>query len=194
MRKKSFSAKVKTFTKELFITTLGVLIALLINNYKEDSQARRYHTKSMETIKREVQLNLKDLQEVLQKQIDLRDTVTTYTEQAIPLADLIGKAGGLKLATLSHNGLEFYSKNEIGAIDFETMSMLVQMKTLSQLIDTKMEKLMDFVYPNIFVDSKESKVLFSIYFENVLESEQQLIEIYEHFIELHEKASPEASK
>ena len=46
-----------------------------------------------------------------------------------------------------------------------------------------MEKLRDYLYPNLFVDSEESKMLFILYLRNVLESETQLTQTYENFID-----------
>jgi hypothetical protein len=84
---------------------------------------------------------------------------------------------------MSNMGLEFYSRNQINSIDFEMMSMLMNMKSTSELIDTKMEKLMDYLYPNLFADSEESKMLFILYLRNVFESENQLMITYENFID-----------
>jgi len=55
------------------------------------------------------------------------------------------------------------------------------MNSALKLIDTKMEKLMDYIYPNLFVDSEESKKLVSLYLNNVLSTEIQLMDIYEDF-------------
>jgi hypothetical protein len=190
MRINTIINKIKAYLKELTIVTIGVLIALIISNFKESSQARKYHNASIITIENEVVANNTHLKNVLEKQTRLHDTIEKYNTEHISLEELIRKANGLQGATLSNTGLEFYSKNEMNSIDFEMMSILIRMNTLSQLIGMKMEKLMDFVYPNILVDTEESKMLLYIHLENVMESEMQLRQVFEDYINEYVKNKP----
>jgi hypothetical protein len=64
------------------------------------------------------------------------------------------------------------------------------MNTLSELIGMKMEKLLDFVYPNIMADTEESKRLLYIHLDNVIESEMQLRQLFEDFINEYVKNKP----
>jgi uncharacterized protein YoxC len=182
--------KIKAYLKELTIVTIGVLIALIIGNFKENSQARKYHIASIKTIKNEVAANNTNLANVLEKQTRLQDTIEKYITEHISLEELILKANGLQGATLSNTGLEFYSRNEMNSIDFEMMSILIRMNTLSELIGMKMEKLLDFVYPNIMADTEESKRLLYIHLDNVIESETQLRQLFEDFINEYVKNKP----
>jgi hypothetical protein len=183
MKTNSILAKVKTYLKELTIVTAGVLIALLISNHKENSQARDYYKASVETVKNEVQANYTSLKSIIEKQIELIDTINKYSADKITISDLIiEKGGGIQSATLSNSGLEFYKNNQINSIDFEMMSRLINIESTSKLIDTKMEKLMDYLYPNLFVDSEESKKLVFLHMKNLLNSEIQLRQAYEEFI------------
>lgn len=182
--------KIKAYFKELTIVTIGVLIALFVSNFKENNQARKYNVASIETIKNEVIANNTNLKNVLEKQIRLHDTIEKYSTEHISLEELILKANGLQAATLSNTGLEFYSRNEMNLIDFEMMSILIRMNSLSELIGMKMEKLLDFVYPNTLVDTEESKMLFNIHLGNVIESETQLRQEFEDYIDEYVKNKP----
>ena len=42
---------------------------------------------------------------------------------------------------------------------------------------------MDYLYPNLFEDSEESKMLVILYLENVINSETTLMDSYENFID-----------
>lgn len=184
MKTNSTIDKVKTYIKELTIVTAGVLIALFISNYKENRQARDYYNASIETVKKEVVANYSSLKIIIEKQTKLLDTITKYSEDHVTLSDLIlNKGEGLQGPTLNNIGLEFYTKNQINSIDFDMMSNLMTMNSSSNVIDTKMGKLMDFIYPNLFVDSKESKMLFILYLGNVIESETSLMQLYANFID-----------
>ena len=194
---KKIVEKAKAVFKELVTLTAGVLIALLIDGYSDKRQAQQYHATSLETVKKEIQANFADLETVFEQQLQLRDTIEHYLEDSTSMNALFEQAGGLKSASLSHTGLAFYSKNEIGLIDLKVMSALVQMNTLSEVIDIKMGKLVDFVYPNVFTHSRASKQLLLIYLTNVLESEQQLLDLYGEFIDQYlpdQSASNKAPK
>ena len=183
MKINSIMNKIKSYLKELTIVTIGVLIALVISNFKENNQARDYYNASIETVKNEVEVNYSFLKNIIEDQTRLLDTINKYSADHITISDLIiEKGGGLQVATLNNLGLEFYKNNQINSVDFEMMSRLIRMQSVSKIIDTKMGKLMDFVYPNLFVDSEESKKLVSLYLNNVLNSEIQLMHTYEDFI------------
>jgi len=175
--------KVKSYLSELTIVTIGVLVALVINNYKEDNQARKYQIASIVTIKNEIELNYEELKKVIESHSSLQDSIKKYSKDPILLSDLIYKAGGLKSINLKNTGLDFYKKNDINSIDFEMMSMLLNMKSTSELINIKLEKLVDYLYPNLFDDSEESKMLVVLYLENVINSETTLMHSYENFID-----------
>ncbi|MFC0877144.1 hypothetical protein ACE01N_11140 [Saccharicrinis sp. FJH2] len=174
--------KIKPYLIEFTIVTAGVLLALFLNNLKESNDARKYHIASMRTINMEVQDNYSNLKGVIEKQTNLLDSLTKYTESSRTLLDIFQEKGGLTIATVSNAGLDFYKKDQINSIDFKMMSKLILMNYLSGMIDTKIEKLSDFIYPNMFNNSKESKQMVSFYLKDVLGTENQLITTYEDFI------------
>ncbi|WP_405246169.1 hypothetical protein [Cellulophaga sp. Asnod2-G02] len=193
MKIKLIASKIKGYLKELTIITAGVLIALLISNYKENSQARTYYRASVETVKNEVQSNFSNLKSIVETQNVLIDSIKKYSADTITISDLIiEKGGGIQGIALSNSGLEFYKKNQINAIDFKMMSRLIEIESTSKLIETKMDKLMDYLYPNLFVASEESKKLIVLHLKNLLNSELKLEQLYKEFITEYdlEKNSP----
>lgn len=183
MKTKSIMNKINSYLKELTIVTFGVLTALVISNFKENNQARDYYKASIETVTNEVEANYSIIKNTIENQIALIDTIKKHSADHITLSDLIiEKGGGLQAASLNSIGLEFYKNNQINSVDFEMMSSLIRMQSTLKIIDTKMEKLLDYVYPNVFVDSEESKKLVILYLNNVLNSEIQLRDTYESFI------------
>lgn len=182
MEFKTFFGKVKSYLRELTIVTVGVLVALFVSNLKETSQAKSYKSASIQSIIREVESNKAELKDVWKSQAELLDSLNIYLDEEITLSDLFHKAGGLRVPTLGNTGLEFYSKNQIEYIDFEIMASLIKMNSLTELINSKFDKLMDFVLPIVYSDTKESKRLVIVYLRNGMESERQLLNIYEQFL------------
>ena len=182
--------KIKSYLKELTIVTIGVLIALVISNFKENNRTRKYHVASIETVKNEIVLNHDILKFSIERHTAFRDTIDKYSKDQVLISDLIYKAGGLHGAYLKNTGLVFYTRNDINFIDFEMMSILMYMESTTELIDTKLEKLMDFLYPNLYSDSEESKMLVILYLGNLLNSELQLMHSYENFIDEYIETEP----
>lgn len=184
MKTNSIMNNIKNYLKELTIITIGVLIALFVSNFKENKQAKKYYNTSIETVTNEVESNYANLKNIIEKQTNLLDTISKYSADPITISNLIiEKGGGLQVATLNNSGLKFYRKNQINLIDFEIMSKLIRMERSSNIIDMKMGKLIDFVYPNLFSDSEKSKQLVIIYLHNVLNTEIQLMQTYDDFID-----------
>lgn len=179
--------RTKSYLVELTIVTVGVLIALLLNNFKESYQANEYQEASLRTIKNEVEVNYSELKDIIEKQTKLLDSIKGYNASHISIYDIMRKSGGLQIPTLSNTGFEFYTRNEINEIDFEIMSLLIKMNKLSDLVDIKLEKLMNYIYQNIFVDSKESKRIVILYLQDALESENQVLNIYKLYLNKYNK-------
>lgn len=175
---------IKPYLLDFVVVTAGVLIALFLNNFKDSIQARKYNKASIVTINNEIKSNHEQLKGVVEMQSNLLDTINKYSTDDITLSKLIlEKGGGIASAPLSNSGLEFYKRNQLNLIDFDMMSQLITMENVTSAIDIKMEKLMDYLYPNLFADSEESKKLFALHLTNLLGSEIQLIQQYEEFID-----------
>ncbi|RMG79132.1 MAG: hypothetical protein D6714_16885, partial [Bacteroidetes bacterium] len=123
----------KSYLKELAIVSIGVLIALFVNNLKENRQAANYYATSMKTVRNEVQTNYADLKKVIERHYSLLDSIRTHRSDEMSLGEVIEKGGGLQIATSSNTGLEFYKKNNINLIDFDVMSRLIEIQSISQI-------------------------------------------------------------
>lgn len=183
MNMNSKSEKIKSYLIELTIVTIGVLIALFLSNLKENNQEQKYHAASIETINNEIKSNYSSLKGIVEKQNNLVDTIVKYTEDSSSIVDLFKKTNGLQYATIHNSGLEFYKRNQMNLIDFEMMSNLINMNFLSEVIDSKLDKFSDFIYSNAYSNSKDSKMLVILHLQDVLNTENQLLDLYKDFID-----------
>lgn len=179
--------KVKSYLSELTVVAIGVLIALLLNNLKENYEAEEYNNASLETIKIEVKENLSELSKVLIRHISTLDTLRKYENEKLSLSSLFIKSGGLQSATLRNVSYEFYARNKISTIDYDVMSSVIRMKSLTELITFKLSQLSEFIYENTFEKSKESKLLTITFLENLIESETQLKYFYQDYLAIQKK-------
>ena len=191
MKINSTMKEIKFYLKELTVVTIGVLIALFLSNIKEYIQAQKYQSASIETINSEIKSNYTSLKEIVEKQSNLVDSLTKYTEASNTIVDIFKKSKGLQFATIHNTGLEFYKRNQINSIDFDMMSTLINMNLLSDIIDNKLDKFADFTYSNAYNNSKESKMVVLLHLQDVLNTENQLLKFYKDFIDAKIENDPE---
>lgn len=181
--KKTMKRNAKSYLMELITVTTGVLIALFLSNLKESNQARNYYKASIETINNEIEANYSELKGIIEKQMKFQDTLNQYRDSSILIGEIFDKSSGLQVAELSNSGLDIYKRNQISSIDFEMISTLNDMINLSDIIDAKLNRLTNFIYPNILNNSKESKLILSVHMQDVLGSEIDLMKRYKNYID-----------
>ncbi len=181
--KKTMKRNAKSYLMELVTVTTGVLIALFLSNLKESNQARNYYKASIETINNEIEANYSELKGIIEKQMKFQDTLNQYRDSSIVIGEIFDKSSGLQVAELSNSGLDIYKRNQISSIDFEMISTLNDMINLSDIIDAKLNRLTNFIYPNILDNSKESKLILSVHMQDVLGSEIDLMKRYKNYID-----------
>jgi len=183
MKTNSITKNIKSYLIELIIVTAGVLIALFLSNLKESNQAQEYHRASIETINKEIKANYSKLKEVLEKQTKFHDTLIKYRDKPIIIGKIFEKSGGLQSSELSSTGLDLYKRNQINSIDFEMISVLNEMNSLSEIIEAKLNRLIDFAFKNILDNSKGSKLVLSVHIQDALGSEKHLLKLYKDYID-----------
>ena len=158
MKTNSLKENYLYYILELIIVTTGVLGALFLSNLKENNQAKDYHKASIEMLNKEVEANYVELKRVYEKHLKLNDTLMKYRDTTTVIGEIIlGKTNGLQVAELNNAGLDLYKINQIDLIDF--------------------------MYKNILDNSKNSKLLFLLHLQNVLDSERHLLKLYKDYID-----------
>jgi len=183
LKTNSMMRNAKSYLMELITVTTGVLIALFLSNLKESNQARNYYNASIETINNEIEANYSELKGIIEKQMKFQDTLNQYRNSSIIIGEIFDKSSGLQVAELSNSGLDIYKRNQISSIDFEMISTLNDMINLSDIIDAKLNRLTNYIYPNILNNSKESKLILSVHMQDVLGSEKDLMTRYKNYID-----------
>ncbi len=168
----------KSTLKEVILITTGVLIALFVSNLKENYENEHYRKTSVEAVLNEVDDNYKSLEAVITVHKNLLDTLAAYKDGSDRVVDLFRKTNGMPFATLRNAGWEFYKRNQINNIDFELMSDLVHINILLDIIDTKLDKILDYAYTHTLERSEESKTVIMLHLANILDTETQLLGLY----------------
>jgi hypothetical protein len=177
--------KIRYYLTELSIVTIGVLIALFLSNIKEFNQARKYKKATIETINNEITTNYSSLKDMFEQQKNLLDTIDVHMNDSCTIVDLFKKVNGLSFPVILNSGFEFYKNNQISSIDFEMMTTLIRMNYQSESIDKKLDELVKFIYPNAFEKTNKSKIQLTLYLNEAMGAERQLLILYENYLNIN---------
>lgn len=175
--------KITSFLREIIIVVLGVLIAVYISKLRDDAQDERFIKKTLFAIEEEIKENKLRLEKVLDRHRIVIDSMHQIkNDEAASLAELLERFGGIQYAGNTNIGLRFFISSKAELVDYKTISQLSKIEFTSDLLSKKMENLIEFSYNQMEKKDSVSKLKFVIYLSNVIDSESNLIELYDHFL------------
>ena len=171
--------KIIPLFKELLIVTSGVLIALFLSDLKETKQSKSYYNDSIQAIEKELEANCLSLKSVTGKHAHIIDTLAFHYYDTKSLLEIFEEVEGIQFAALMHVSFDFYQLFYINLIDIEFMSALHRVKTLADLLKTKLEHFSEFSYDKFNTHNYENKVLAQLYLRDIVSTEKELLLAYE---------------
>lgn len=176
--------KFNYFFREITIVVIGVLIAVSINNFKENIDNANYVEKTLAVIEEEVNLSQKELDTVLKKHYKMAKILNKdlIEEGEESLGEMITKLGGFQVATIKNVSLRFFISNKAELLDFDLISQLLEIESQSDILNSKVDRLANYVYEHINEKHKETKQTFAFMLYDVIESEESLLEFYSAFL------------
>ncbi|MEM6628094.1 MAG: hypothetical protein AAF694_00400 [Bacteroidota bacterium] len=162
----------------------GVLIALFIENWKEDLDDKHFLTKVFDNIDKEMQGNLESLDEVIPKQERVLDTLKAYMDdESVSIANIFfEKLNGLQMASLNNVSWQAFLNSKMELVDFEDISTLSEIDESIKLMDVKIEKMMALLLASTNATDDATKEAAYISIANVLDSEYQLQKAYSAYL------------
>lgn len=174
----------KRILLEMVPVILGILIALFINNWKEDHANKRFVEQALQTIETEIQENINSLNRILPRHYSLLEALGQELENdSLSLEDIIIEAGGIQLPTIRSASWKFFLNSKTELIDYPIVSALIEMDEAKRVLDLKFEQLLTYGYQQIKATDKEHKERFVAYFANLVDSEQTLQSLYEEYLD-----------
>lgn len=176
------------FLREIAIVSIGILIALFLNNWKENRTNQQYLEKAMQTIRLELEESRKDVASVVERQENTMDSIEMYLEdESQTLLELISRSGGVQYPLINNIGLRFFIANKAELLDYQLITKMAEIERSSDLLAQKFDKLMDYAYRAMKKSDAGSKEMFAIHLSNVLDSEYRLLELFEEFTDHRRK-------
>lgn len=164
---------------------VGILLAMFINNWQQSVSENRYIVNSIESIIKENEENIKELQYALKRQAMFTDTLGYYLyDDDLVLAEIIQKTGGVYTPDLKSTTWKFLiqdSKHTL--VSYEFINRLAEIEKYEKLVTRYNEKVGDLIFQQAFFNDPELKRVCFILFSDFAPSELNMIQELESFNE-----------
>ncbi len=171
--------------KEMVTVILGILIALVINDLKEDYDDRKFISRSFENMSVELNANLEEINSTLAKQDTIMDILWDNIDNTeMTLGDILSEAEGLQVASIKNIAWQAILNKNIQLIDYEIVSNLADIDESDEVLNMQITKLIDYLYTYSDKSDYKSKETFDVILEDLMYTEEQLIEAHKKCLEL----------
>jgi len=176
------------YFKEITIVVIGVVIAVSIGNFKERVDNEKYIEKTLLAIENDIKFSQSDLDTVFNRHLELFEKLRPLVEGSEPIDPeltiyrLLTDFGGFQVAVTKNVSLRFFINNRAELLDYNIISQLLDIESKSTLLQEKIRRLSDFINENMDKGGEENFSKFVVYLNNILDSEQSLLESYSEFL------------
>lgn len=175
---------------ELIPVIIGILIALLINDYREKLKAEKQVKVLLTNLVGEFSERREEISEIIKnRQQPFLDTLEQYIDDTeTPVVEIFMKVGGFGFPDVYTVSWETaLSSQDISSLDFKLIALLSKISSSQADLDSRVDKFYSYIYsPNAVLNNTEpfKKEQLRILVSDYIGSEQTLIERYDEFISL----------
>ncbi|SHK32015.1 hypothetical protein SAMN04488007_2737 [Maribacter aquivivus] len=163
------------FFKEILTIIVGILIALYINNWNEDRKDAKYINKIFVSMDKELKESNDDIKKKMPQQQTLIDTLGFYKKNdSISIFDVMMKVNGVQIPQIRISSWKAISSSKIELLEYERVSALANIEEQKELLLSKTQYLMNFLYPNIKDTSFDKKELIMFMMKDIMVTERDL--------------------
>ena len=176
--------KIEKLINDVIPVILGILIALVINNWNEDRKEQKYLDQIFASINEELKESIQSLEDNIPKQERLRDSLMVdLNNESVTLFDVISKAGGIWAPRIKNNSWRAVANSRIELVEFDKLSELSELDDSKITQDYKQKKIMDFVIENVKSTSSDKKEILMMMVSEMISSGKYLQSEIEEIIE-----------
>ena len=170
--------------REIIPVIVGILAALVINNWNEDRKDKKYLDQIYASIEEELKASNEDIETNIPRQQKLIDSLDAYLEdETVSIFDIIVKVGGIGVPTIKNNSRRAIANSKIQLIEFEKLSLLSDIDDFREGLEFKQEKILDLVYANLKRTNQEQKEVLKILIADMIYTERELQQRIEELVE-----------
>lgn len=147
----------------------GVLIALYINNWNDKRKNNDYINQINSSINKELKETSIDITKELKFQKTLVDSLSFYrTNNKVSIFDVMLKADGIHMPSIKINSWKAISRSKIELLEYEKISSLASIEEQKEVLASKVDLLINFLYPNLRETASEKKELIIIMMQDII--------------------------
>lgn len=163
---------------------VGVLIALFVNDLKQNKEDKDFIGQMLNSIDDEMQLNKEDFDSTLIAQQALIDTIKTYVyDEKVSIRDILVKEG-IKVPLLKNSIWKSFNNSKIELIDFKLVSVLTEIEEQRVFMNMVINGINNFSSDYALVTEADRKILFIMRLEDLIDLEKQVIGSFSEYQEL----------
>ena len=166
---------IKAFFKEIVPIIIGILIALYINNWNENKKDEKYINQILSSMDKELKESNDDIKKKMPQQQTLIDSLNFYKKNdTISLFDVMMKVNGIQIPKIRISSWKAISNSKIELLEYDRVSALANIEEQKEVLLSKTQYLMNFLYPNIKDTSIDKKELIMLIMQDIIVSERDL--------------------
>lgn len=167
---------------------LGILIALLISNWQEDAQDRRFVKKILSSVSLELNDNRSEIEKALSEHRAFVDTVKKYLQYPeVSIGQIISMTDGFRMINIKNTSWKTFLGSNLELIDYPTISLLSSIDESKQNMHFQEEKLVDFIYNNLTAKDTLKKSLLILMISDLISLEQGLLDLHNEYFKLPDR-------
>lgn len=170
--------------REVIPVIIGILIALVINNWNEDRKDKKYLNQIFSSIEKELEESNTDIKRILPKQKAMLDSLEVYlNDESMSLIDIVLLADGIQKPDININSWRAIANSKIELIEYEKLSALANIEARKDNLNTRVDKTLDFIFINIQATDRGKKELLKMMIIDAINTEKRLYATIKEFIE-----------
>ena len=168
---------------------LGILIALVINDWQLDIQDKQFVNSALEAISKELDENIGELEKVIPEHERFAQAIDSSLWLTNTLGDIVKSYGDLDSPNVKHTSWKAFLNQYMRIVDYGYISVLAKIEEEKHLLESKGTKTVDFIYDNI--DAKDEKTKYKLLrmVDNILRIEKDLLKSNKAFMVRYETQS-----
>lgn len=171
------------FFKETIPVIIGILIALLINNWNEDRKDKRYLNQIFSSIENELEESGLDLKRVIPRQLASVDTLNIYmNNDKVTLYEIMIKSNGIQKPVIKTNSWNAIANSKIELIDYKKLSALSDIEERKENLNQRIERQMEYGFQNFEKADKNKKIIYQMMILDIIGAEKELLTKIEELI------------
>jgi DNA gyrase/topoisomerase IV subunit A len=176
--------QILSYLREITIVVIGIIIAVSIGNYKDRLDNKAYLNKTLKAIEVEMMASKTDVDTVLNRHLHLYNKLQNeFGTGEATLGEFLTNSGGFQVATVKNISLRFFISNKADLLEFDIISQLLEIESLTNILTLKIERITNFAYEHLNDTHEEMAIKFAYLLADIIESEQALLELYNDFLQ-----------